>query len=152
MGKKQKPGKKNNNSKKKGSEAEDQQQPSGKKKQNKRQGKHHYEIDDDDNQFRKSLEADGRYTIVEMQADGNCLFRALSDQLFHDYGNKHADIRSAVCSFIDKHEDEFSVFLVLDENEEDEDAKDFETYVSNMRQDGEWGGNLELVAAARLFQ
>lgn len=97
-------------------------------------------------------ESDGRYSILEMEADGNCLFRALSDQLFHDHGSRHAEIRSAVCDFIRKHEKEFSVFLVLDEEEEDEDAKDFKTYVINMMQDGEWGGNLELVAAARLFR
>lgn len=50
-----------------------------------------------------------------------------------------------------EHEDDFSVFLVLDENEEDDDAADFESYVKTMREDGEWGGNLELVAAAKLY-
>ena len=47
-----------------------------------------------------------------------------------------------------------SLFLVFedDEEEQEEDAKDFDSYISNMREDGEWGGNLELVAAARLFQ
>ena len=49
-----------------------------------------------------------------------------------------------------EHEDDFSVFLVLDENEEDEDAADFDAYIKVMRTDGEWGGNLELVAAAKL--
>lgn len=52
---------------------------------------------------------------------------------------------------MDSHEEDFSIFLVLDEDEEDEDAADYESYVGNMREDGEWGGNLELVAAARLF-
>jgi hypothetical protein len=98
------------------------------------------------------MNEDGRYTIVEMDADGNCLFRSLSDQLFFDHGSKHADVRSAVCDFIAEHEEEFIVFLVLDEDEEDEDAADFESYVSVMRQDGEWGGNIELVAAARLYR
>ena len=51
-----------------------------------------------------------------------------------------------------EHEEDFSVFLVLDENEEEEDAADFESYVSTMREDGEWGGNLELVAAAKLYR
>jgi hypothetical protein len=32
-------------------------------------------------------------------------------------------------------------------------AADFESYsISTMRDSGEWGGNLELVAAARLYQ
>jgi hypothetical protein len=47
--------------------------------------------------------------------------------------------------------------LVMDQNDEgdnkdDEDAPDFESYIKGMRQDGEWGGNLELVAAARIYR
>jgi OTU domain-containing protein 3 len=92
-------------------------------------------------------------TIVDMNADGNCLFRALSDQLFGDYGNHHDEIRSDVCDFMADNQDDFKVFLVFeDDGEEEEDAKDFESYLKNMREDGEWGGNLELVAAARLYR
>jgi hypothetical protein len=40
--------------------------------------------------------------------------------------------------------------LVLDD--EEEDAPDFESYVSNMRRDGDWGGHLELVAASRMYR
>lgn len=95
---------------------------------------------------------DGTRTIIDMAPDGNCLFRALSDQLYRDHGDRNADVRSEVCDFLEGHEEDFSVFLVLDEDEDDEDAADFETYVYNMRQDGDWGGNLELVAAARLYR
>jgi len=41
---------------------------------------------------------------------------------------------------------------VLDETEDEEDAADFKSYVAAMRGDGEWGGNLELVAAAKLYK
>jgi OTU domain-containing protein 3 len=85
-----------------------------------------------------------------MASDGNCLFRSLSDQLYWDYGKCHEEIRSDICDFLASHEADFKMFLVLDE--EDEDAADFESYISNMRECGEWGGNLELVAAARLYQ
>jgi hypothetical protein len=51
---------------------------------------------------------------------------------------------------MERHEDDFKVFLILDED--DEDATDFESYISAMREDGEWGGNLELVAAARHYR
>ena len=92
-------------------------------------------------------------SIVDMNADGNCLFRSLSDQLYGDYGNRHDEVRSDVCDFLQDNEEEFKFFLVFeDDTEEEEDAKDFESYVSNMREDGEWGGNVELVAAARLYQ
>ena len=88
-----------------------------------------------------------------MHADGNCLFRSLSDQLFNDYGNQHDTVRAEVCDFLEEHEDEFAVFLILDDDEDDEeDAADFESYIKGMREDGEWGGNLELVAAARLYR
>mmetsp|Transcript_27296 Transcript_27296/g.41283 ORF Transcript_27296/g.41283 Transcript_27296/m.41283 type:complete len:346 (-) Transcript_27296:122-1159(-) len=102
-----------------------------------------------DEKFRKTLENEGQKTIVEMESDGNCLFRSLSDQLFWDHGAKHEDIRSEVCDFMESHEEEFSVFLVLDDD--DEDASDFNSYIESMRESGEWGGNLELVAAARLY-
>lgn len=127
-------------------------QKNGKGKKREKSNKSQWGTEEDTN-FRQSLEADGRYIIMEMAADGNCLFRSLSDQLFQDHGNDHGNVRNAVCDYIERHEDDFSVFLVLDDdgNEEDEDAADFESYVSNMRQDGEWGGNLELVAAARLY-
>jgi OTU domain-containing protein 3 len=92
---------------------------------------------------------DDNRTIVDMEADGNCLFRALSDQLYMDFGNMHADIRSDIADYLEAFEEDFIHFLVLED--EDEDAADFESYVYSMRQDGEWGGNLELVAAARLF-
>jgi hypothetical protein len=107
-----------------------------------------------DDKLRNSVEGDGNLTIVDMNADGNCLFRAVSDQLFWDYGNNHDQVRADVCDFIAENEDDFVVFLVLDDDDadEEEDATDFESYVENMRQDGEWGGNLELVAAARIYR
>jgi hypothetical protein len=96
---------------------------------------------------------DGNRTIMDMDADGNCLFRALSDQLYWDFGSMHADIRSCICDYLEAFEADFSSFLVLDDEDDEEakDATDFETYIYNMRQDGEWGGNLELVAMARLY-
>ena len=104
----------------------------------------------DDDAFRKTLLAQGSFSINEMAADGNCLFRSLSDQLFGDYGNRHDVIRQNVCSFLEDNEEEFAVFLLLDEH--DEDVADFDTYVGRMKEDGEWGGNVELVAAARFYR
>ena len=92
-----------------------------------------------DCQLRKMIEADGSKSVIEMAADGNCLFRSLSDQLYHDFGNKHEEVRAEIADFLEEHEEEFSVFLVLDEDEEDEDAANFMHYVEKMRQSGEWG-------------
>lgn len=92
-------------------------------------------------------------SVADMAADGNCLFRALSDQLYGDYGNMHEEIRSEICDYMEQHKDDFQVFLVLDDDscEEGDDGKDFESYIETMRGPAEWGGNLELVAAARLY-
>jgi OTU domain-containing protein 3 len=88
-----------------------------------------------------------------MDADGNCLFRSLSDQLYYDFGNNHGEVRSDVCDFMEEHKSDFQHFLVIDEEDDaDVDAPDFESYVRNMRESGDWGGNLELVAAARLYR
>jgi hypothetical protein len=99
-------------------------------------------------------------SVIDMSTDGNCLFRALSDQLYFDRGSRHDEVRAEVCDYMALHEDDFCVFLVLDdENEQkedtnkgDNDAADFESYVKAMRNDGEWGGNLEIVAAARRYR
>lgn len=93
---------------------------------------------------------DGSRKIINIEADGNCLFGSLSDQVYYDFGRSHSEIRHDVCDFIEALESEFAGFLVLDD--EDEDATDFESYVQSMREEGEWGGNLELVAAARLYR
>lgn len=121
----------------------------GKKKKPKGSNKSGTQIDDDDS-FRRTLLSNGSFSIHEMQADGNCLFRSLSDQLYGDYGNKHDLIRKDVCDFLQDNQEEFAVFLLLGEH--DEDVCDFDTYVGKMKEDGEWGGNVELVAAARLYR
>jgi hypothetical protein len=124
------------------------------KKSGRRHGHHHraFISTADDLRFRQSVEEGGSHSIIDVASDGNCLFRSISDQLYHDYGKMHSEIRNDVCDFLESHEEEFSVFLVLDENEEDEDASSFEAYISAMREDGEWGGNLELVGGARLYR
>lgn len=98
---------------------------------------------------------DGTLTIIDTEADGNCLFRSISDQLYHDFGGQHVEVRDEVCNYIEGHKEDFSVFLVLDDEDaavNEEDAANFETYVFQMRQDGDWGGHLELVAAARMYR
>ncbi|RLN62716.1 hypothetical protein BBP00_00004587 [Phytophthora kernoviae] len=81
------------------------------------------------------------WSVVQISKDGNCLFRAISDQL---YTNElfHHDIRQRLVDFIEKEQQLFKPFV---ENEEVSD------YCTRMREDGEWGGHLELYAAAKLF-
>mmetsp|Transcript_59471 Transcript_59471/g.66558 ORF Transcript_59471/g.66558 Transcript_59471/m.66558 type:complete len:316 (+) Transcript_59471:529-1476(+) len=110
-------------------------------KRNSNKNRIEYVFDENDKKLRANLEADN-LEIVKMAPDGNCLFRSISDQVFGDYGNAHLDVRSAVCDFIENKKDYFKVFLV----------EEFELYLESVRQEGEWGGNVEVVAAARLYK
>eukprot|EP00644_Phytophthora_capsici_P016716 jgi/Phyca11/122088/e_gw1.47.370.1 len=78
-----------------------------------------------------------------LQADGNCLFRALGDQLYGDQ-HQHAQVRKNIVNYLEQHRSDFEPFM--------EDEEKFEKYCERMREDGTWGGNQELYAAARLFQ
>jgi len=112
--------------------------------------RHHQSLGaSNDAQFRQEVQ-DGPRSIVDIEADGNCLFGAISDQLYHDSGNLHAEIRHQVCDYIEAMREEFENFVMMEED--DEDVADFDSYVQNMRQDAEWGGNVELVAASRLYR
>lgn len=128
----------------------------GQRKQRKKQHRHHvsnYHNTAQDLRLRESIEGDGSRTIIDMAPDGNCLFRSLADQLYADYGRAHADVRDEICDYLQGHQNFFGLFLDLDDEDgKGEDASDFADYVHTMRGDGEWGGNLELVAASRLYR
>jgi OTU-like cysteine protease/SEC-C motif len=100
------------------------------------------------------IESDKNRSLVYMNADGNCLFRALSDQLYQDCGNLHAEVRSEVVDFLENQQSQFELFVVTDSDDTDdnEGARCYGDYIDRLRQDGTWGGNLELVAAATLYQ
>ena len=85
-----------------------------------------------------------------MARDGNCLFRSLSDQMFHDNGKGYEEVRSDLCDFLEENEEEFAIFLLLDDD--DEDVREFGSYLSEMREDGTWGGDVEIACAARLYK
>ena len=96
--------------------------------------------------FAKILLADG-FELKEVGRDGNCFFRSLCDQL-EGHEHEHEGYRSRVMEYVAKHEDEFSPFLSFGEGDEEED-KDFESYIERMRTDSEWAGQVELIAAAQ---
>jgi len=81
--------------------------------------------------------------VKEQEGDGNCLFRSISDQLCGD-SSQYARIRSEVIEHMEKHREWFSLYI--------EDDEDHDEYFSRMGTPGEWGGNLELVAAAEKYQ
>ncbi|KAJ2007256.1 hypothetical protein GGI04_001580 [Coemansia thaxteri] len=78
-----------------------------------------------------------------MAGDGNCLFRALADQV-DGTPDTHSRHRDAVCVYMQRHPDEFAPFM--------DESSPFDRYVDNMRRNGVYGGNLELVAFARNYR
>ena len=73
--------------------------------------------------------------LRDVGGDGNCLFRAISDQVD---GNEttHLFMRSEACKYILSNHEFFSNFL-----DEEEDGNIAE-YVNQMKKSGEWGGHL----------
>lgn len=72
-------------------------------------------------------------------ADGNCFFRALSDQRWGD-DSHHAALRHDVVEYMKKNREAFEPFI--------EDDEKWDSYVARMSEDGAWAGNVELQAAS----
>ncbi|EME29593.1 OTU domain-containing protein 3 [Galdieria sulphuraria] len=98
-------------------------------------------IDQDIKNFRKALFCQG-LDIRPVKDDGNCLFRAAADQIV---GNErfHAQVREQVCDYIALHGDYLKDFV--------EDNNTLEEYLSEMRIEGTWAGNIELQAISLLY-
>ncbi|CDO69973.1 hypothetical protein BN946_scf184836.g47 [Trametes cinnabarina] len=73
--------------------------------------------------------------------DGNCLFRALSDQLYGTPSH-HLKLRQDICDWIEAHKERYAPFV--------EDERGLEHHLSCMRQPATYGGHLELSAFAHM--
>ncbi|GJP41962.1 hypothetical protein CLOM_g1573 [Closterium sp. NIES-68] len=81
--------------------------------------------------------------IREVSADGNCFFRAVSDHVFGNQ-SQHVELRHQVVDYLEAHEADFAPFV--------EDDMGFKEYCSGMRDDGTWGGHMELQAVSLLLK
>ena len=79
----------------------------------------------------------------ETTGDGNCLFRAISDQVC---GNEdlHEEYRQMAISYMCSNPEDFAPFI--------EDDEPFNTYTTRLRKPGIWGGNLELQALSQALE
>lgn len=75
--------------------------------------------------------------------DGNCLFRALSDQLYGDE-TRHFEIRQEVVKYVREAKDHFAAFV-------GEYGETFDQYVTRLAQDGVYGGHIEIVGFAAVY-
>jgi OTU-like cysteine protease len=96
---------------------------------------------------------------------GNCLFRALSDQLY-DCTDKHDEIRQTVVEYLRANRDQFAPFVPI--NTEDwirsqpstrstrsqrasVDVDPYEAYLDNMAKPKTWGGEIEIRAFCEAY-
>ncbi|XP_075696592.1 OTU domain-containing protein 3 [Rhinoderma darwinii] len=81
--------------------------------------------------------------LREVPGDGNCLFRALGDQL-EGHSQSHLKHRQETVDYMRKHRSDFEPFV--------EDDVPFDRHVENLAQAGTFAGNDAIVAFARSNQ
>ena len=91
--------------------------------------------------FANQLSKLGLY-LHDILGDGNCLFRALGDQL-EGHQENHFKHRCDVVEYMVKHKDTFEPFV--------EDGVPFNRYISWLRKKGTHAGNDAIVAFAKLY-
>ena len=89
----------------------------------------------EENKFRKRLKQRFGLEVVEMKADGNCLFRSFAHQCYGDF-EKHRELRQKCYDYIEQDRDFFSAYI----------SEDFKSYVKRQRKDMEWGDHVEIRA------
>jgi len=97
--------------------------------------------DNDEAKFHLML-IESKLRCKTMASDGNCLFRAIGDQVYGD-SNKYQSLRDSVVTYMKQHEEYFTSFI--------EDDESFDDYVEKMSNDGEWGSQIEIVILSRLL-
>ena len=81
--------------------------------------------------------------VKEMGDDGNCMFRAIADQLEGDEA-KHESYRRECVGYMRDNRDKFVPFI--------EDDETIEQYCDTMEKDGIWGGQVEMNALANALK
>eukprot|EP00742_Colponemidia_sp_Colp-10_P004703 GILJ01005016.1.p1 GENE.GILJ01005016.1~~GILJ01005016.1.p1 ORF type:complete len:538 (-),score=65.74 GILJ01005016.1:200-1813(-) len=102
---------------------------------------HHQGVDNEE-WFRRQL-AVKNLTIRGVEGDGNCLFRAVSDQI---YGTDqyHQLVRQKCLDYMSMDKAYFSQFVVGG-------VEEFDSYILRKRQDGCWGDDVEIQAISEIY-
>ena len=81
--------------------------------------------------------------VKEVEGDGNCVFRAVADQLEGDE-SLHSVFRQRTVEYILENKGMYTYFI--------EDDETIEEYCKDLAKDGIWGDQLEINALAKVFQ
>jgi hypothetical protein len=114
--------------------------------------------DDSFEHFAQILKSQRGLEIVPCQGDGNCLFRAVSLQVYGD-AEQHEEVREKCCDFMERDPQHFAPFVATtgaeDANYGAGDATTtnsaFFEYIRRKRQTGVHGNNPEIQAVSELF-
>ena len=90
------------------------------------------------------------FCVAQMELDGNCFYRSVSDQLFRDQGNGHVIVHHQINNHIRRNGEDFKHFLLL--NDSNLELTDIGKYIKRMGQDGAWAGHPEIYSAAMCYQ
>ncbi|PRW44889.1 OTU domain-containing 3 isoform X1 [Chlorella sorokiniana] len=118
-------------------ERQERQKGKGKARRSKKDV-HHYGGDD----LERELAAVG-LRIKQIEADGNCFFRSVLDQLEGE-GGDHLRLRQRVMEYVEEQEEDYKFFM--------EDDEPFDKYIKRMKKEGAWAGHLELQATSLLLE
>ncbi|TYI87374.1 hypothetical protein E1A91_D04G130700v1 [Gossypium mustelinum] len=77
---------------------------------------------------------------LKVQGDGNCQFRALSDQIYRTPDN-HKNVRRQVVNQLKSHSEAYEGYVPMD----------YADYLKKMSKSGEWGDHVTLQAAADTY-
>eukprot|EP01118_Nematostelium_gracile_P017281 TRINITY_DN7332_c0_g1_i1.p1 TRINITY_DN7332_c0_g1~~TRINITY_DN7332_c0_g1_i1.p1 ORF type:complete len:311 (-),score=68.00 TRINITY_DN7332_c0_g1_i1:70-915(-) len=93
-----------------------------------------------DDFFARELKEKKGLVIRQMASDGNCLFRAISDQIYGD-PEMHDQVRERCMDYMTAERDHFSQFIV----------EDFEDYIARKRKNKTFGNNTEIQAIGEMY-
>jgi hypothetical protein len=90
------------------------------------------------------------FSVMQMELDGNCFYRSVSDQLFRAKGAGHVIVRHQINNHIQRNREEFKNFFLL--NDSNLELTDLGKYINQMGQDGAWAGHSKIYAAAWCYK
>ena len=89
--------------------------------------------------FEERMAVEGLH-IFEVESDGNCLFRAISHQMFLD-PEKHVELRQQCIDHMVAFKDRFAPFC----------SENFDQYIEKKKMNGIWGDDLEIKAMEEIM-
>lgn len=98
------------------------------------------ENDDRERQFEIEIRCSRGLEMRRMAEDGNCLFRAVADQVYGD-AEMHGETRQMCIDYMEKERDHFSQFV----------TESFSAYCKRKRRDRVFGNDLEIQAMAEMY-